>query len=161
MTPLAFELVSYKSRTGHMSIKKTKRMNTRVFLSCVATLWKTESDTVVLQQRWWQWYHLESPRGKKLNNRICSWEKEEALAQQRQQYKLKLHFAVQYRKKCNYFVFQLIHQRAEDVLQKITSHSVAHTHMHNSNSVIKIKKDTVLQVDLLREVHFTGDGGEN
>lgn len=65
-------------------------------------------------------------------------------------------------KKCNYFV-QLIHQEAEDVLQKVTSHSVTHTHTHAQlkHSVIKTKKDTVLQVDLLREVHFTGDGGEN
>ena len=34
-------------------------------------------------------------------------------------------------------------------------------HKHHLNEPLLNQKDTVLQVDLLGEVHFTGDGGEN
>lgn len=39
-----------------------------------------------------------------------------------------------------------------------------HTHtnaQHHVNMLLLNDKDTVLQVDLLREVHFTRDGGED
>lgn len=32
---------------------------------------------------------------------------------------------------------------------------------HTHKKLLNTQKDTVLQVHLLREVHFTGDGGEN
>lgn len=46
---------------------------------------------------------------------------------------------------------------------KVISPSAIRTHTpHNYfNMLLVNQKDTVLQVHLLREVHFTGDGGEN
>lgn len=45
--------------------------------------------------------------------------------------------------------------------KKLISHSCYTQTQTALNTPLLNRKDTVLQVDLLREVHLTGDGGEN
>ena len=58
----------------------------------------------------------------------------------------------------NTFCAPVLASKSVSISQFLT---LLYTHKHHLNTLLLYQKDTVLQIDLLREVHFTGDGGEN